>query len=101
MELATIANLDSVEAWRNPHVNGIVVRFPNGYGASIINHSGSYGVELAVIGFHGAGREDWQLLYDTPITNDVIGWLDQSAALANLRRIAALPKYVQRIGRLN
>ena len=48
----------------------IRVTFPNGYGASIINHDGSYGLEMAVL---------WndELCYSTPITDDVLGHLTQ------------------------
>ena len=60
----------------NNHMEGIqkVYRFPNGYGASVIKHKGSYGYskglwELAVL-YEG------ELCYDTEITNDVIGNLN-------------------------
>jgi hypothetical protein len=49
-------------------------KFPNGYGASVVKHKGSYGYaqglwELAVL-FNG------ELCYDTEITSDVIGHLN-------------------------
>ena len=60
----------------NNHMEGIqkVYKFPNGYGASVIKHKGSYGYhkglwEVAVL-FHG------ELCYDTEITNDVLGHLN-------------------------
>lgn len=60
----------------NKHMDGIqkVYKFPNGYGASVIKHQGSYGYaqglwELAVL-FEG------ELCYDTEITSDVIGHLN-------------------------
>ena len=40
-------------------------RFENGYGASVINHKGSYGLELGVL-------YDGVLDYSTPITSDVV-----------------------------
>jgi hypothetical protein len=66
------------------------VRFPNGYGASIIRHSGSYGgreglFEVAVL------NADGELDYTTPITSDVEGWLTPDDVAALLARIAALP----------
>lgn len=60
----------------NKHMDGIqkVYQFPNGYGASVIKHKGSYGYdkglwELAVL-------HEGELCYDTEITGDVIGYLN-------------------------
>jgi len=72
------------------HDNGIFVRveFPNGYGASIIKSPYSYGgaqdlYELAVLyGGH--------ICYDTEITNDVLGYLNQADVTELLQRIEAL-----------
>lgn len=68
----------------------IKLRFPNGYGASIIRHDGSYGgregfFELAVL------SPDGELDYTTPITSDVEGWLTPEAVRDLCVRIAALP----------
>jgi hypothetical protein len=54
-------------------------KFDNGFGASVVSHRHSYGGnkglwELAVLEFDG---DDWSLTYDTPITNDVIGHLNE------------------------
>ncbi len=67
-----------------------MVCFDNGYSASIVRHSFSYGddkglYELAVI--HSGG-----LVYDTPITDDVIGNLTKSKLDELLEKIDALPK---------
>ena len=68
-----------------------VYKFPNGYGASVICHSGSYGGpkgfwELAVLG------QDGDIDYDTPITNDVIGWLTIEEAVMKLNEIRGLQR---------
>ena len=61
---------------KHPQLNGIVSRitFDNGYGASVVKHEFSYGgkddlYEVAVL------NKDGELTYETPITNDVIGYL--------------------------
>lgn len=68
-------------------------RFENNYGASVIKHWGSYGYnedkfELAVIYFNEKG--DYHLTYDTPITDDVIGYLDNEEVLKLLEKIKRL-----------
>ena len=63
-------------------------KFPNGYGASVIMGVGTIGgsqllYELAVL------KGD-DLCYDTPITDDVIGYLTPEVVTDLLRQIAAL-----------
>lgn len=65
-------------------------RFDNGYGASVINHSFSYGMELAVTKYSGPHINDFDLCYDTSITNDVIGHLNEDKLAATLQRIDEL-----------
>lgn len=67
-------------------------RFDNGYGASVINHRGSHGVELAVLRFHEDGG--WDLDYDTPVTDDIIGYIEGPGELRDLlRSIRDLPNH--------
>lgn len=66
------------------------ITFDNGYGASVISGMNSYSsysapYELGVLG------PDGHLTYDTPITNDVIGYLKETEVNDYLNQIAALP----------
>lgn len=82
----------NAECWPNPNrTSGLVFRFANGYGASIIRGFGAYGTELAVLRFTGPGKTEWEITYDTPITDDVIGWLSAEECREILVRIAELP----------
>lgn len=79
--------------------NGIqcVFRFENQYGASVVKHDFSYGHEqdlweLAVIKFEDNNKYNlhWSLNYDTPITDDVIGYLTNEEVLNILQQIKEL-----------
>lgn len=67
-----------------------IVTFDNGYEASVICNVHSYGGKLGL----------WELCvllngypcYDTPITDDVIGWLTDLAVEELLDKINELPK---------
>lgn len=61
-----------------------IFRFDNGYGASVISHGYSSGVELAVIKFNSDDNDDFDLVYDTPVTDNVIGHIADQYELANL-----------------
>jgi len=84
---------------RTVHGDGTqhICRFPNGYGASVVCHSFSYGGtdglwELAVLQFDGPNLDDFQLVYDTSITNDVIGRMNPKEVWETLHKIRALEK---------
>ena len=74
-------------------VNGGVQKlydFANGYGASVVKHQFSYGGkdgkwEVAVLGKNGG------LDYSTPITDDVLGYLEWSEVERVLDDIERLP----------
>ncbi len=72
-------------------------RFKNNYGASVVIFPGSYGyarglLELAVIHFNNADNLDsFDIIYDTPITDDVIGHLSEEEVGKLLDKIEALP----------
>lgn len=75
-------------------MDGIQARhdFPNGYGVSVVRGFGTYGsdqglYELAVM-YKGS------ICYNSPITEDVVGWLTLEQAQELADQVAALPKVI-------
>lgn len=73
----------------------IVFRFENGYGASVVRGRGSYGgisglFELAVVRFNSDDPDDFDLVHDTDITDDVLGWLSGAEVIGYLSQIQQL-----------
>lgn len=69
-----------------------VYKFPNGYGASVIEiyyFEEDY-IEVAVVKFDENGN--WDIDYSTPITNDVIGGLNEESRDSVLQQIFDLEK---------
>ncbi|EAC5011933.1 hypothetical protein C0M37_12235 [Listeria monocytogenes] len=66
----------------------VLYKFPNNYGASVVLGPYSYGLELAVIYFAG---DDWAIVYDTPVTTDVLGDLNKDSLKQALEDIYNLP----------
>lgn len=65
------------------------IKFDNGYTASVVRGDHTYGgseglYELAVM-YNG------EIVYDTPITNDVVGWLTEGDVTEKLNEVASLP----------
>ena len=63
--------------------------FENGYGVSVVCHTHSYGsknglFEIAVLG------KDGDLTYDTPVTNDVIGYLSREEVTDIMEQVQGL-----------
>lgn len=86
----------------------LLVRFPNGFGASVVQFGqneltvggiplfrGSYGAEdglyeMAVISFNSSDISDFRLRYDTPITDAVLGYLKPEDVKRYLSEISLL-----------
>ena len=69
-------------------------KFDNGYGASVIKHRYSYGSdqdlwELAVLDSFDR-NPNGELTYDTPITDDVVGYLTDEEVRNLLEQIKGL-----------
>ena len=63
--------------------------FENGYGVSVVSHTYSYGgkdglFEIAVL------DKDGDLTYDTPVTNDVIGYLAEEDVTDVMKQVQEL-----------
>lgn len=63
--------------------------FENGYGVSVVSHTYSYGgknglFEIAVL------DKDGNLTYDTPVTNDVIGYLTEEDVTDVMKQVQEL-----------
>ena len=73
----------------------MIIKFPNGYGASVINNIHSYTdndneFEIAVIKKTGPEVDDLKLCYDTPITDDVIGHLEEKEVIEYIYKVKDL-----------
>jgi len=86
---------DDLNIRQHPHFNGGIQGikfFDNGYGISVINGRGAYvsndsEFEIAVL----FGNEDkFELSYNTPLTNDVIGHLTKNEVEEYMNKIAEL-----------
>ena len=65
------------------------MHFDNGYGVSVVSHSYSYGgrdglYEIAVLDSND------ELTYDTPVTNDVIGYLTEEDVSNVMKQVQEL-----------
>jgi len=87
--------MTNFKEFKSNEINGGVQHlafFPNGYGVSIVKHDFSYGNkdglwEMAVI----KGNEDeWKLTYETPVTDDVLGYLSENEVNEYVDQVIAL-----------
>ena len=65
--------------------------FGNGYGSSVIRHSGSYGSDRGLYELAVINSKTNRLHYTSPITGDVLGWLTLEDVQRINDEIAALP----------
>jgi hypothetical protein len=87
--MKTFKDLEFIEL--DQYMNGVAARimFENGFGASVVCHSFSYGgdaglYELAVL------DTDGEITYETDITDDVIGHLTPEQVTETMAFIQAL-----------
>lgn len=79
----------TTDVYNKPAMQHIYL-FANGYGASVIRNSYSYGHEYGL--YELAVLKDGRLCYSTPITSNVIGYLTADKVAKHLSRIEKLPK---------
>ena len=70
-----------------PELGGVqkLFEFPNGFGASVVIHEFSYGLELALL------DADSNIIQHPDITDDVVGFLNVDSCNDLLEKIARLP----------
>jgi hypothetical protein len=88
----TFDNLDFIDDPLSP-LNRAKLFFSNGYGVSVITGETAYSsddrpYELAVL---KGTEEDFNLCYDTPITDDVVGYQTAEEVTQLMLRIQHLP----------
>jgi len=87
--MKTFDDLDFIKL--DQHMNGVQARtmFENNYGVSVVCHAFSYGgndglYEIAVLG------EDGNLTYDTPVTDNVMGYLSKDDVSDVMKQVQEL-----------
>jgi hypothetical protein len=82
---------EDIDFERNEDLDGVVGRimFDNGFGASIVRHIMSYGGKLGLYELAILDKEG-DLTYDTPVTDDVIGYLTPEEVTNYLIKIQEL-----------
>jgi hypothetical protein len=73
----------------------LLFRFDNNYGVSVVSHSFSYGnnqekFEIAIIKFNSEDDDNFELTYDTHITNDVLGYQSKEDVISVIEKVILL-----------
>jgi hypothetical protein len=89
--MKTFQDLEFVEINDAPFMVGKKSRmhFENGYGVSVISHSHSYGGSKGLYEIAVLDSED-NLTYDTPVTNNVIGYLTEEEVTDVMKQVQKL-----------
>lgn len=77
-----------------PWLNGIriLLKFPNGFGASIIDNDWSYGIELAFVKFY-PNSDNFNIIYAEPFIDGIVGYIKTEEELEGyLEQIRELPE---------
>ena len=89
--MKTFNDLEFEQIDESPFMVGkkVRVQFDNGYGVSVVSHTFSYGgkdglYELAVLDKNG------DLTYETPITSDVLGYLEPEQVTEIMAKVQSL-----------
>lgn len=81
---------DLVFEWRPGAINSQARHtFPNGYSVSIVQGPYTYGGDRGL--YEGAIIRDGEIDYTTPITSDVVGYMDPDQVTEFLATVEALP----------
>lgn len=89
--MGTVNALAITRAFREAEGDVITeTQFPNGYGMSVIRHQYSYGGRAGL--FEIAVLNKWgEIMYDTPITDDVLGSVTPEGVGLMALKISQLP----------
>lgn len=78
----------------HPLGDGVQARqfFPNGYGVSVVRFPGSYGYEqdLYEVAVLQGSEDDYDLCYDSPVADDIMGHRDEQDVETIMNEVEAL-----------